>query len=175
MRTVDREKDTIICDLDGTVALDETRAIQYLRKPHAETCEIGMYETQNAGTCTCGWKRDWAGYFAACSGDDPNEAVIQILRYFWDDGYTIRLLTGRDEGVRVLTEQWLRAHAVPYHSLVMRATNDRTDDHEMKPAVAFVEGWLPKNTLLVLEDRQRVVDAWRSKGYTVFQVAPGNF
>lgn len=29
--------------------------------------------------------------------------------------------------------------------------------------------------LYIYDDRQKVVDMWRSKGLTCFQVAPGNF
>jgi hypothetical protein len=156
--------------------LDEARAIQYLRKPHAETC-TSLTNTRNPypEPCDCGWKRDWEGYFASCLGDEPNESVIEVLRLFFEDGYNIRLLTGRSESVRALTEQWLYRHAVPHHTLIMRPEGERTDDHIMKPAIAFEQYWRPDNVLFVMEDRQRVVDAWRKLGYTVFQVAPGNF
>lgn len=171
------EKDTIICDLDGTIALDEARAVQYLRKPHAEHCACNPKNTMEGydPLCTCGWKRDWDGYFAACESDEPNWPVIHTIRLFWDEGYNIRLLTGRNESVRDITERWLRTHAVPHHTLLMRPQEERMDDHILKPAIAIKSGWLPQNVLFVLEDRQRVVDSWRKLGYTVFQVAPGNF
>lgn len=172
MQAVDRTKDTIICDLDGTIALDDARAEQYLRKPHAENCR---WWQGDAPTCECGWERDWDSYFAACKDDEPNWPVIDIIRLFWEDGYNIRILTGRKDSVREQTEAWLRKHAVPYHTLLMRPTENRTDDHILKPMMAFAQGWYKEITLFILEDRQRVVDAWRSLGYTCFQVAPGNF
>lgn len=187
MQAVDREKDTVICDLDGTIALDIHRA-HHLHPPHKEGCAQRIYLTGNGTTetdglegprvhtpCNCGWKRDWATYFSLCGSDEPNWPVIGILRLLWKDGYNIRILTGRSLSVRDVTEEWLLKHAVPYHTLIMRAVDSRIDDHILKPKWAEEKGYFPSNTLVVFEDRQRVVDAWRAKGYSVFQVAPGNF
>lgn len=168
MQAMDRTKDTIICDLDGTIANDSHRA-HFLHPKHKEFCSAPEAE------CVCGLKRDWDSYFAACGGDAPVDAVIRVIQAFWDEGYNIRLLTGRSESTRAETENWLRKYAVPYHTLVMRPIDNRTDDDKMKPLMAAANNWRPSTTLFVMEDRQRVVDAWRSLGYTVFQVAPGNF
>lgn len=162
MPTVDREKDTIICDLDGTIALDHERARKHL---HQEGC--------TGPGCLC--KRDWNSYFAAAKGDTPNWTVIDTLRLYWEDGYNIRILTGRSESIRDITEEWLSEHAVPHHSLVMRPAEERLDDHILKPRMAIERGWTADQVKVVFEDRQRVVDAWRALGFTVFQVAPGNF
>lgn len=159
---MEREKDTIICDLDGTIALDHGRAKKYL---HQEGC--------TGPGCKC--KRDWDGYFGACADDEPNWAVIDLLRLFFEDGYNIRLLSGRSASIQGATEAWLRQHAVPYHTLILRPIDDRTDDHILKIVLAFTQGWHPENVLFILEDRQRVVNSWRDAGYTCFQVAPGNF
>jgi hypothetical protein len=167
MSEVDREKDTIICDLDGTIALDHGRAAKYL---HQEGCAGRTKERPN---CTC--RRDWDSYFFACGTDEPNWPVINMMRLLWEDGYNIRILSGRANRVREITEKWLAEHAVPHHTLILRPENNREDDHKMKPELAFRQGWTPDCVLFVFEDRQRVVDAWRQLGYTVFQVAPGNF
>lgn len=159
---MDRAKDTIICDLDGTIALDDGRAKKYL---HQAGC-IGV---------GCGCKRDWDSYFFACDEDDPNWAVIDLLRLYWEDGYNIRILSGRAQRVQSITETWLARQAVPYHTLILRPENNRVDDHLMKIELAHRQGWLPENVAFVLEDRQRVVEAWRRNGYTCFQVAPGLF
>lgn len=174
MPTVGGTKNRIICDLDGTIALDEARAERYLRKPHANYCAM-VASSEGTRACTCGWKRDWEDYFAACGEDKPNDVVIDILKMYWDNGFQIHILTGRNESVRGLTEEWLRRHAVPHHTLDMRPEDIRTDDHILKPVMAFAKGWHPEVVEVVFEDRQRVVDAWRERGYTCFQVAPGNF
>lgn len=162
---MDRPKDTIICDLDGTIALDHKRT--HFLHPHPHVGSI----------CDCVRKggRDWDSYFFACGDDEPCWPVIDLLRLFFEDGYNIRLLSGRAARVQAITEKWLRQNAVPYHTLMLRPDNNRVDDHELKLELAHRQGWLPTNTLFVLEDRQRVVDAWRRAGYTCFQVASGNF
>lgn len=176
MSSVGREKDTVICDLDGTIALDHHRA-HHLHPPHAEHCAANPKNAMQGydPLCTCGWKRDWTSYFDACGGDEPNWPVIDILGYLWEDGYNIRILSGRTARVQAITEKWLRENAVPHHTLILRPENVFTDDYILKPAIAFSNGWTKDNVYLVFEDRQRVVDAWRSLGYTVFQVASGNF
>lgn len=174
MRTMDQEKDSIICDLDGTIALDIHRA-HHLHPTHAPDClavEVSVHES-----CpSCGRKkRDWATYFSLCGSDEPNWAVIDVLRLLWEDGYRIHILSGRTASVQDVTEKWLREHAVPHHTLRMRDTDDRTDDHILKPRWAAELGLSPQVVRVVFEDRQRVVDAWRHLGYDVFQVAPGKF
>lgn len=187
MSQVDREKNTIICDLDGTIALDHHRA-HHLHPPHKEGCAQRIYITGDGRTetdgllgprvhtpCNCGWKRDWDTYFSLCGGDEPNWPVIDVLRFFWEDGYNIRILTGRKDTVRSITEKWLAEHAVPHHTLVMRPEGEHTDDHIWKPRKATQLGWIPSEVYIVFEDRQRVVNSWRELGYTCFQVASGNF
>lgn len=145
-------KDNIICDLDGTLALDEGRAEKYLRR---------------------GFK-DWDGYFAACVDDEPNWDVIHILGELIGRNH-IWILSGRSESVREQTEQWLDKHRVDYDQLIMREVNDRTQDNELKLQWARTRDLTPDRVWFILEDRQRMVDAWRAEGYTTLQVAPGAF
>jgi hypothetical protein len=57
----------------------------------------------------------------------------------------------------------------------MRKTSDMRKDAVVKEEI-YNENILDKyNVLLVLDDRNQVVDFWRSKGLTCFQVAPGDF
>jgi hydroxymethylpyrimidine pyrophosphatase-like HAD family hydrolase len=145
-------KRNIICDLDGTIALDDHRAHLIQADPE---------------------NRKWDEYFSLCDGDTPNEAVIDLLRKLGD--HRIYLLSARSANVREKTEHWLDNNRVPYDLLMLRYEYDRTDDNVLKITWASTLGLTPKNTLFVLEDRQRVVDAWRAAGFTCFQVAPGKF
>lgn len=147
-------KENIICDLDGTLANDEHRAVHL----HPE-------ET-----------RDWEKYFSLCHLDAPHVAAIEVLNVFYETHmYNITILSGRSMSTAEKTYEWLKKHKVKHNYLQMRGVDDRTQDDVLKLRWAKELGLGPKNTLFVLEDRQRVVDAWRKAGYTVFQVAPGKF
>ena len=144
----------IICDLDGTIALDHKRN-HFLQK-NAEG------------------HRNWDVYFDACDTDEPCFAVINLLAVYYSIS-KVHIFSGRSMSASKKTLKWLDDYGVVYHYLQMRAVDDRTDDHELKVRWADEFGLTPKNTLFVLEDRQRVVDAWRAKGFRCFQVAAGNF
>jgi hypothetical protein len=153
MSTIGAVFPRMICDLDGTLALDEHRAVHL----HPENV------------------RDWDKYYSLCHLDGLNEPVAEILRYFHSD-YTIYILSGRIQRTYVETLSWLQRHEVPFHYLQLRGDNDRTQDTELKINWARKDFLLtPENTLFVLEDRQRVVDAWRANGYTCLQVASNQF
>jgi len=49
----------------------------------------------------------------------PNTEAIEVVRQAIAAGWTIILHTGRKEGHRRLTENWLFAHNIPYHFLFM--------------------------------------------------------
>jgi hypothetical protein len=57
----------------------------------------------------------------------------------------------------------------------MRKTDDFRKDSIIKEEIyqENIEG--KYNVLCVLDDRNQVVDFWRAKGLTCFQVAPGDF
>lgn len=100
-------------------------------------------------------------------------AVINLLVAVRDK-YWIQIYTGRVDSMKEVTIHWLNKHKVPYTVLKMRPKGERMDDHVMKVNWAKEAG-LMDEIAFVLEDRQRVVDAWRSAGIPCFQVAPGNF
>lgn len=160
----------IICDLDGTIALDDRRN-HFL---HAERCPKHN-SPGHALACVCmPDERRWTEYFDACDTDEPCGAVISILRSM--EAFTkIYILSGRSMSAHEKTLEWLEKHYVPYNYLQMRSQDDRTADDELKLKWADTLGLTPANTHFVLEDRTRVVDAWRAKGFRCFQVAPGNF
>jgi len=163
----------IICDLDGTIALDHQRA-KYL---HKEGCPKKTFMAINmaAPECLClPHDRDWKAYFDSCDTDEPCHAVISLLGVY-EPISKIYILSGRSMSAYEKTLEWLDKHNVPYNYLQMRNQDDRTADDILKIHWAWELGLDPENTLFVLEDRTRVVDAWRAKGFRCFQVAPGNF
>ena len=147
-------KNIIIADLDGTIAIVDHRR-HFVEGKH----------------------KDWTAFYEACDKDEPNQAVITILQSLREDGYIINIFSGRDDSMRRKTRKWLKENLVPFDSLLMRPKGDYTPDNQLK------RQWLYKNdakhfkdkVLVVFDDRQKVVDMWRAEGLSCFQVAPGDF
>jgi hypothetical protein len=162
----------IIVDLDGTLALDAVRAKKHL---HIPCYHHDSQEDANCPVCKGAgkWHR-WDEYFAECDSDALCYPVYRILQGLWRD-HKIYILSGRSDVVRDKTVAWLNQHSIRYDQLVMRGADNREQDNVLKIRWAKELGLTPENTLFVLEDRARVVEAWRSAGYVCLQVAPGNF
>lgn len=111
--------------------------------------------------------------------DLPHEDVIQQMRDDYALGYDLIVLSGREDSCREATEEWLREHTqlpvglgIP---LFMRATDDGRTDFIVKYEL-FMEHIAPNyNVIGVYDDRNQVVDMWRSIGVRAYQVAPGDF
>lgn len=194
------DKNVVVFDLDGTLALTEHRtrfvalrdgsrviaagAEGIYRGPHASL--LGDVWVEHEGTGKWAYDErdvkftpDWRGFFAACVDDLPNLPVIAALHAHRAAGHQIVIASGRSDEVREKTRAWLFEHvfagldiSVP---VLMRAEGDYTPDEELK------RGWLrdgsiPKERVLaVYDDRDKVVDMWRAEGLACFQVARGNF
>ena len=145
----------IVFDLDGTLALDHHRRHHLLKDP-----------------------KDWDSYFRACGDDEPNSALVELVRMiWWSGGFTLGLWSGRSASVNVETLGWLDKHQLTgkFHQTRFRSADDRTEDTELKRSWLHQQNATGDPVTLVFEDRQRVVDMWRSEGITCCQVAPGDF
>lgn len=149
-------KPLYIFDLDGTLALTEHRA-------HLVRCE----------------NPNWKAFFAACVDDQPNIPVINTLHALLNSGAEVQIWTGRSSEVMAQTQQWLMNHigdAAEDVQLLMRLEGDYTPDEKLK-ALWFDElrDFDKRRLVAVFDDRQKVVDMWRSMGVACFQVAAGDF
>lgn len=152
MSGMDRKKDIIICDLDGTLANDDHRS------------HLIKLDNPNRSD-------NWDKYFELCSGDTPVYEVCNLVRRL-NNFYDVHIFSGRSDKVKEKTELWLSKHMIPYDVLRMRPGESRDQDHIMKIEWANP---IRDRVAFILEDRQRVVDAWRAAGYICLQVALGNF
>lgn len=108
--------------------------------------------------------------------DRPNGDVITVVRAVSLYGYRIVFCSGRKESCRAATEGWLNCHiGVQWDALHMRADDDNRRDSIVKLEIFDREIRDKYDVAGVFDDRRQVVDAWRSIGLTVFQVAPGDF
>ena len=99
-----------------------------------------------------------------------------MAQMFAQDGFNIVIFSGRSDKTMFTTRSWLSNNRIPFHKLVMRphkTMNFIPDDILKKD---MLDKHLDiDDVFLVVDDRQKVVDMWRSLGLTVFQVAPGDF
>lgn len=148
-----------IFDLDGTVALCDHRRpiLDDLSDSHR-----------------------WQKFYAACVRDTPNRAVIKTMELLYPTA-DVRIWSGRSYEVFVQTIGWLQLHA-PFvlerrpSFLRMRNEGDYTPDEQLK------QEWLKelsiedrRRLVAAFDDRDKVVQMWRSHGIACFQVAPGEF
>lgn len=107
--------------------------------------------------------------------DDPDEIVQEIVGALSLVGYTPIAMSGRVEATRENTEFALNRDGVPYEHLFMRKDGDMRSDNIVK-AELFDEHVRDNfDVKFVLDDRNQVVDMWRSMGLKCLQVEPGDF
>ena len=150
-------KNTIIFDLDGTLA-----DISVRRK----------LATKPTGTM------DWDIFLDPdnIKLDAPNDPVVKMAQLFAEDGFNIFIFSGRSDKTIHTTRSWLTRNSVPFHKLVMRDSVT----HHFVPDDILKKDMLDKHVdiddvFFVVDDRQKVVDMWRSLGLKVFQVDKGDF
>lgn len=138
--------DALICDLDGTLSLFEAKGHR------------GPYDASH------------------CDEDDCNPHIKRLIEvYYRFLHYQIIYLSGREEKYRAPTEVFLRTHGCPPGPLYMRPSGDSRRDWIVKGELfdANIRGKYRVD--FVLDDRNQVVQFWRSIGLTCLQVAAGDF
>lgn len=142
----------VVFDIDGTLANIEHR-LDYVRsKP-----------------------KNWPAFEAGIPNDAVNAPVAEVFISIMAMKHTIILASGRNEGGRQATEDWLRKNSLnAYEKLYMRAADDfRSDDivkDEIIDEIVADYGKLPD---MWFDDRPRVVKTVRKRGIFVFDVYQG--
>tara|TARA_R110000787_G_scaffold224336_1_gene332519 strand:- start:2983 stop:3633 length:651 start_codon:yes stop_codon:yes gene_type:complete len=124
-------------------------------------------------------------FFDAMVDDVPNGPIVALLNGILNTGSLDTYLqviycTGRPEKYRKVTQSFI--DDIQRYSrdcpLLMRPNKQRSvPDYEIKQGM--LDGILnhvsKENILYAVDDRQQVVDMWRSNGITCLQCAVGNF
>lgn len=140
-------KDTLVVDLDGTLA-DLGHRLHLVKGP----------------------KKDFDTFYSLVGGDGLNEWCEQLMRLFWASGFEVVIVSARRRACDADTRRWLKEFQVRYSSLfLLRPDGDSTPDQELKRA--WLKAYGPERILFVVDDRQKVVDMWRSEGMTCLQCA----
>lgn len=145
-------KNIVLCDLDGTLA-DITHRLHYIKDG----------------------KKDWPGFFRACVDDVPITSTIAVVNSLYCAGLPVFITSGRSDEVMKQTAEWLDRHEIMHSRLLMRRAGDYRADDVIKREWLTSGLILRESVLCAFDDRQRVVDMWRSEGITCFQVADGDF
>lgn len=144
-------------------------ALPYVRNPNLP----GAWIVDIDGTLAL--KSDRSPYDWHRVGEDSlNPAVDIVARGLQRVGLEIVFASGRDSVCRPETEEWLDLHGYGSHALYMRPEGDMRKDSVVKRELLteISKVW---SVVGVLDDRDQVVEMWRSIGLPCFQVAPGNF
>lgn len=109
---------------------------------------------------------------STCEEDSVNEVVRSILSSC--RAYII-LVSGRGEQYRPETERWLMKHTIVYSQLYMRPEGDNRKDATVKQEIYERQIKGQGNVRFILDDRNQMVEMWRSLGLTCLQVADGDY
>lgn len=146
----------VVIDLDGTLC----------------NCSHRVHHAQNG---------DWDAFHEGLMDDTLVIPVGNIAHMFDENGFTVIALTGRPDKYRKLTMEWMqKAHVRHcFSDILMRPDDDYTHDAELK--IRLLEEYCGSKELvlaqvhLVLDDRDKVVEAMRNYGLTVFQTRQGDY
>ena len=140
-------KDIIVVDLDGTLCNLKHRLHYILRDKH----------------------KDYDSFYNEVGGDTVNKWCSKIISLMWHSNFEIYLVSGRPKSCLDKTTLWLDYYRIPYTSLnLLRTTGDHTTDVELKQKWLDDSGFKDR-ILFTIDDRQRIVDMWRSNGLTCLQ------
>ncbi|MGE0723209.1 MAG: polynucleotide kinase [Alphaproteobacteria bacterium] len=146
----------VIFDIDGTLA-DVSHRVHHLRGPG---------------------RKDWPAFFAGMADDLPRTQIVTLARMLDAAGARLILCSGRYESHRRTTRDWLVRHAGDWlagRPLYLRADGDQRADDVVKIELLQcmrLDGFDP---VMAIDDRDRVVRAWRRAGLVCLQCAEGDF
>ena len=169
-------KEAILVDVDGTVAIMRDRSpFDYDMVGH-DSINFPVWE------CISSLERTKGYTIIFCSGRENVEFPGKSTNgkyfrraYLPTDGFDKEYPTCFD-----LTLAWLDYYCAIYNmgrypTLYMREAGDNRPDYMVKKELYYNLISKEFDVKLVFDDRQQVVDMWRSIGLTCFQVAEGNF
>lgn len=107
--------------------------------------------------------------------DSPDLALKEIVSSLDKTVAHIIYLSGRDGSCKEKTQEWLIANNFPSGYLIMRDAGDQRKDSIVKKEIyqKHIEPFY--NVIAVFDDRNQVVDMWRSLGLKCCQVDYGFF
>lgn len=115
---------------------------------------------------------DWDEFHRASLKCPPNAPVVEFARRCQLHSEVI-VVTGMPETLRLEVIGWLHTQGIHPEYLAMRPVMSVESDADLKPRLMekiLGRGW-ENRILFAVEDRDKMVDAWRRHGVTCFQCA----
>ncbi len=166
---------SIILDLDGTLC-DTSHREHHIDK---HSMAVALTLNGDAGVQKC-----WDNFHEGMGDDTCNMDILHMLDCMVSlktdlHKYGVIIITGRPERYRDRTMKWLRDFLVPCDALIMRPDGDKTPTEVYK--IQALERWLGtkeevlEKVAFCLEDRDKVVEAFRAYGLPAWQVRKGAY
>jgi hypothetical protein len=146
------DKRIIIFDIDGTLSNCEHRR-QFVRT-----------EPPN-----------WDAFNAACHTDKPHYDIVWLNHLMANDDAFIIVASGRSDEFRKETLIWLNENGVIFEDLCMRKQGDSRPDNIVKKEILDGIRLRYGEPYMAIDDRNQVVDLYRSEGIRCLQVNYGDF
>lgn len=139
----------VICDIDGTIANIDHR-LHYVKED----------------------PKNWNSFFAELNNDEPRTEIISKVLDKIKLGYELIYVSGRPESYREETIKWMRKHDIPTAPILMRRSNDKRPDTEVKQEI--YDKYLKHYQIdCVFDDRPSVIRMWESNNLVVNNVGNG--
>jgi uncharacterized HAD superfamily protein len=120
----------------------------------------------------------WDEFNSLCGLDIPYDDVMAFIAFI-PGNIEVVAVTGRDERWRSITVKWLQHYEICIDALLMRATGDYSPDAEVKLKLIEQHFGSKENAireiLFAIDDRDRVVEAYRNYGLNCWQVRQGDY
>lgn len=138
-------KDTVVIDLDGTLANVDHRAHLVRRE-----------------------KPDWDKFYSDCDKDTQNEWCVHLINCMMAAGFKVLIVSARRQTEKTKTFLWLcnAFHCVP-EWILLRGQDNHEEDTVLKKR--WLDSYGKDRILFVVDDRQKVVDMWRREGLVCLQ------
>jgi len=174
----------LVIDIDGTLANIEHRR-HFVDKSLSNCCSGFISFIGNCSKCRnpCVPKRpDWKSFNESMHKDTVNQWCAQLIQGMWSPDYpedmNILFVTGREQQYWHVTQQLIKKGCLmqdEHIKLFMRPNKDYRPDVDIKREIYEREIKDKYDVLFCIDDRQCVVDLWRSLGLICLQCAPGDF
>lgn len=103
--------------------------------------------------------------------DEPTANILDVL----SEKNKIFILSGRSSACRTKTFEWLTENGITFEELYMRDSGDKRPDTDVKREIYENNIKGKYNVLGIFDDRDSVVQLWRSLGLKCFQCEYGSF